>query len=65
MTDPELCARLEGILALDLADDRSSWELDAEGSWGRVAERISFCAQERLTEIAVERGRRRRSPDLL
>jgi len=59
--DPELCGRLEDILTLDLADDESSWELHADGTWSRVARVVGLCAQRRLEELARERSRRRRA----
>ncbi|HLI15371.1 MAG TPA: polyphosphate kinase 1 [Acidimicrobiales bacterium] len=61
--DPDLCARLEDILRLDLADDTSSWELSATGGWSRVPTRAGISAQRGLQELALERARRRRSPE--
>lgn len=63
VVDPELCGRLEDILRLVLEDDTSSWELEADGGWTRVAEVKGWSAQRRLQELAVERHRRRRLPE--
>lgn len=59
----ELCARLEDILALDLADDVSSWELESTGAWRRVPNIRGVLAQRRFEELARERSRRRRGTD--
>ncbi len=61
--DPELCARLEEVLALVLADDTHAWELDASGSWRRVPATRGVNAQVALQEIALERSRRRRGAE--
>jgi polyphosphate kinase len=61
--DPELCGRLEDILTLNLADDESSWELHADGTWTRVRTSAGVCAQRQLQEMAQERSRRRRAID--
>jgi len=61
--DPELCARLEDILALDLADDENSWELRGDGSWKRLPATAGLSAQRRFEELARERSRRRRTSE--
>lgn len=61
--EAELCGRLEDILALDLADDESSWELQGDGAWKRLAATTGLSAQRRLEELARERSRRRRSSE--
>jgi polyphosphate kinase len=58
--DPELGARLEDILTLDLLDDESSWQLHPDGSWKRLAPVRGVRAQRRFEELARERSRRRR-----
>jgi len=63
--DPELCAHLEDVLALNLADDTNSWSLRPDGSWERVPTRIGCSTQHRLQDLAIERARRRRSPESL
>ena len=63
VVDPELCGRLEDILGLVLEDDTSSWELGPDGAWARVAEVKGCSAQRRLQELALQRARRRRSPE--
>ena len=57
--DPELTARLDETLALNLADDTNSWELGPDGSWSRLAHERGVSAQERLQELALERARKR------
>ncbi|MGD0742394.1 MAG: polyphosphate kinase 1 [Acidimicrobiales bacterium] len=63
VADAELCGRLEDILALDLADDESSWDLRADGIYTRIETKLGVCAQKRFEELARERSRRRREPD--
>jgi polyphosphate kinase len=63
--DPELRARLEETLQLNLADDTNAWELGPDGTWTRVVPVLGLSAQRRLQELAVERARRRRSPEPL
>ncbi len=52
VADPELQARLDEILETELADDRLSWQLDAEGSWRRVSTEGRLDAQERFMALA-------------
>ncbi len=61
--DPELCGRLEEVLALVLADDTHAWQLDASGSWRRLRARRGVSVQAALQERAVERSRRRRGAE--
>jgi len=61
---PELCGRLEDVLALDLADDTHAWMLGDDGEWRRVATTAGLNAQSRLQELAVERSRRRHASEL-
>jgi polyphosphate kinase len=63
VTDPELCDRLEVVLALNLADDTSAWILDAGGEWQRARRREGVSTQDRLMELARDRSRRRRPAD--
>jgi polyphosphate kinase len=65
VTDPELQARLEEILAVDLADDALSWQLEPGGEWTKVPVTAGVNAQRRFQELALERARRRREPDTL
>jgi polyphosphate kinase len=65
VTEPELCDRLEVVLALNLADDTWAWILDADGHWQRVQRREGISTQDRLMELARERSRRRRPTDPL
>ena len=62
--EPDLRDRLDETLALNLADDRNAWKLCADGSWSRVPMLNGLSTQRRLQELALERARKRRSPDL-
>jgi polyphosphate kinase len=57
VTDPALAARLDEILAVDLADDVLSWELDSDGRWHKAPTTSGVNAQQRLQEAAAERAR--------
>ena len=63
--DPELRARLDETLELNLADDTNSWQLQPDGRWRRTPTTEGLSTQVRLQELAVERARRRRSVELL
>jgi polyphosphate kinase len=65
VTDPELRARLNEILELDLADDVQAWVMRQDASWARVPTVVGLSAQRALQELALERSRRRREPDAL
>ncbi len=54
--DPALAARLDEILAVDLADDVLSWELDWDGRWHKVPTTSGVNAQQRSQEAAAERA---------
>ncbi|MBS1848242.1 MAG: polyphosphate kinase 1, partial [Actinobacteria bacterium] len=43
--DPMSIERLVRILHTDLADEQLAWELDAEGTWTRIADRIGGSAK--------------------
>jgi polyphosphate kinase len=62
--DQELQGRLLEVLDLTLADDVNAWELRPDGRWRRVPTREGVSVQRRLKELAIERARRRRDPDL-
>jgi polyphosphate kinase len=62
---PELQARLQEILDLDLADDTRAWELDPDGTWRKVPMVVGTNAQQTLQELAIARSRRRREPAIL
>ncbi len=55
---PELRARLEEVLAANLADDVLAWELGPEGSWTRAARCTGIDAHRFLLERAELRARR-------
>ncbi len=54
--DPQLRARLDEILALDLADDALAWELASDGTWKRVERARGLSASDRLEELARARA---------
>jgi polyphosphate kinase len=59
--DPELIAELEGILALQLADNVKAWELLNDGSYRRLlpaAGERARSSQDQLMELALARLRR-------
>ena len=58
--DPALCARLDEILRTGLEDDVLAWDLGSDGVWKKVETERGLSAQERLMQIAVERGESRR-----
>ncbi len=60
VSDPALAARLDEILAVNLADDVLSWELDPDGRWHKVPTTSGVNAQQRLQEAAAERARAER-----
>jgi polyphosphate kinase len=62
--DPELQGRLQEVLDVNLADDTLAWELHGDGGWSRVATVKGVNTHLRLQELAFERARRRRGPDL-
>jgi polyphosphate kinase len=61
--DPGLQARLEETLELNLADDTNAWELAPSGEWVRTQPVLGLSSQRRMQELALERARRRRSPE--
>ncbi len=63
--DTELQARLEETIGLNLADDSNAWLLGPNGDWKRAVPVVGLSAQRRLQELALERARKRRSPEKL
>jgi polyphosphate kinase len=59
VVDPELQARLQEILDVNLADDVLAWLLDADGVWHHVEPVGEVDTHVRLQEIARARVRRR------
>jgi polyphosphate kinase len=54
VTDPELRARLEEILLVNLADDVLAWELGPDG-WTKIPTKVGIAAQARFRELAEAR----------
>jgi polyphosphate kinase len=50
--EPALCARLEEILAANLADDTLAWELGPDGAWRRAARAAGVDTHRSLLERA-------------
>ncbi|MGI8684634.1 MAG: RNA degradosome polyphosphate kinase [Acidimicrobiales bacterium] len=55
---PDLQARLQEILAVDLADDTLAWQLHGDGQWSKVRTEKGVSSQSRLQELALERQRK-------
>jgi len=56
--DPDLKARLQEILDVNLGDDRLAWELGPEGCWRKVEAGDGWSTHDRLQELALARARR-------
>jgi polyphosphate kinase len=54
--DPTLAARLEEILAVNLAPDALAWELGPDGAWTRVPGAEGLSTQDRFQELARARS---------
>jgi polyphosphate kinase len=54
---PQLRARLDEILEVNLADDALAWQLGSDGRWTKVVTREGVNAQKRLQQLAIERAR--------
>jgi len=61
--DPELQARIQEMLDVNLADDTLAWTLAGDGSWAKVPTTEGRNTHLRLQELAFERARRRRGPE--
>jgi polyphosphate kinase len=59
VVDPDLQARLEEILAVNLADDALAWVLGPDGTWTHLAGTEHLDTHERLQDLARARVRRR------
>ena len=61
--DARLRARIAAVLDALLADTRFAWELQADGSWSRIApapRELPVSAQDVLMRNALERAKKRR-----
>jgi polyphosphate kinase len=64
--DPDLQARLQEILDVNLADDTLAWELQPDGAWRKVSTVEGINTHRRLQELAIERARpSRKTPKVL
>jgi polyphosphate kinase len=63
VADPELQARLQEILDVNLADDVQAWSLGPDGGWSKVVTVQGISSHTRLQELALERARRRREAE--
>jgi polyphosphate kinase len=54
--DPTLRVRLDEILQTELEDDVLAWDLGSDGTWTKVETERGLSAQERLMQLAVDRG---------
>ena len=53
---PELRARLDQILEVNLSDDTLAWELGSDGEWQRAPKGAGVDTQLRLQEVALRRA---------
>ena len=53
---PDLRARLDEILEINLRDDTLAWELGSDGEWRRVGGSAHIDTQVKLQEVALRRG---------
>jgi polyphosphate kinase len=58
VVEPELAARLDEILEINLADDTLAWEMSPDASWRRVSGDAGCDTHVRLQELAQTRTRR-------
>ena len=58
--DPTLRERLDQILRAGLEDDVLAWDLGSDGVWTKVETERGVSTQQRLMQVAVERGESRR-----
>ena len=59
VTDPRLRARLDEILAINLADDELAWTLEPDGTWRKVPPTEGLESQVRFQELALARSKTR------
>jgi polyphosphate kinase len=57
VTDPRLRARLDEILAINLADDELAWTLEPDGMWRKVPHTEGLESQVRFQELAIARSK--------
>jgi len=53
---PELRARLDQVLEINLSDDTLAWELGSDGEWQRASKGAGVDTQLRLQEVALRRA---------
>jgi polyphosphate kinase len=53
---PELRARLDQVLDINLSDDTLAWELGSDGEWRRASKGAGVDTQVRLQEVALRRA---------
>ena len=61
VNDVALQARLEEILAVNLAHDALAWVLESSGRWRKLAA-DDISSQRRFQELAVSRAQRQAEP---
>ena len=57
VTEPNLRARLDEILELNLADDVLAWTLEPDGTWRKVPTVVGLESHVRFQELAVARAK--------
>jgi polyphosphate kinase len=58
--DAKLCARIDAMLDLEMADDVLAWQLGPDGCWSKVETRKGVDSQAALQALALERAAARR-----
>jgi polyphosphate kinase len=61
VTDARMRARLDEVLAINLADDVLAWVLDPDGSWHKCPTVAGMESQVRFQELAIARSKARTS----
>ncbi|MDX1468842.1 MAG: polyphosphate kinase 1 [Acidimicrobiia bacterium] len=56
VSDPDLQFRIDEVLDVVLSDDNLAWELNADGSWSRVAASTGVDAHVALQDLALARA---------
>src|SRR5262249_23811760 len=61
VTEPRLQARLDEVLALNLADDVLAWTLAADGTWHKVRTEAGIESHVAFQELAIARAKQRKA----
>jgi polyphosphate kinase len=61
VTEPRLQARLDEVLALNLADDVLAWTLASDGTWHKVRTEAGIESHVAFQELAIARAKQRKT----